>query len=267
MTLISSANFQLSINYIHHLFSAGNEYSVHSPFVFNLLTQGIYKKNPDAVFTKIETIRKNLLHDKRELQVIDLGAGSSFDGLAKTRSIKTIAKNFAKAPSYCRLLYRITEYLKPSIMVELGTSLGISAMYQSAGNPSGKLFTLEGCPETAMAAVENFEKNNFNTISCLTGNFNETLPILLNELKVVDYAFIDGNHTYEATINYFELFKKHCHENTVLVFDDINWSSGMKKAWAKIKSDPAVTISLDFFLVGIVFFNKGFSKQDFLLRL
>lgn len=264
---INKKSITLTLGYLRHLLSAGNEHSVHSPFVFKLLTEGIYKKEHSPDFDRIEAIRRDLLSDKRELHVIDLGAGSTFDGNAKKRSVKEIANNFAKSSHYCKLLYHLTEYLKPSVMIELGTSLGISAMYQSAGNPNGTLYTLEGCPATAMVAVENFKKNNFSNIKCVTGNFNQTLPILLSEIKKTDYAFIDGNHTYEATMSYFQLFKNHCHENSVLVFDDINWSPGMKKAWKEIKADKDVTITLDFFLVGIVFFNKDFTKEDFLLKL
>ena len=50
------------------------------------------------------------------------------------------------------------------------------------------------------------------------------------------------------------LEKKHHH--SVFVFDDINWNEEMQKAWQEIKDHPEVTISLDLFYVGIIFFRK-----------
>jgi len=267
MSVISKRSVQISIAFLRHIMTAGNEHDVHSPFVFKLLTEGIYKKIEDPAFEKIENIRKELLKNTTELTVTDLGAGSSFNGNPKVRTVSEITRHFAKSPRYGRLLFHITQFLKPPVMIELGTSLGISAMYQSAGNSSGKLFTLEGCEQTAEFARNNFKMAGFDNIKCITGNFNQTFPEILESLKKVDYIFIDGNHTYEATKQYFVKSKSHLNENAILVFDDINWSEEMKRAWKEIKEDEDVTLTLDFFFVGLVFFSKNFSKQNIKLRL
>ncbi len=255
------------VSYISHYLAAGDEHSVHSPFVFNLLTDGVYLKKTEPVFKQIEAVRKQLEKDDREINVKDLGAGSSFDGRPNRRSILDITARFAKSPAHCKFLFRIARHLKPKTMIELGTSLGISAMYQSAGNNDARLYTLEGCPETANVARENFRNNNFYTINCITGNFDDTLPILLQDLKNMDYAYIDGNHTLSATLRYFHLLKYYHHQHSVIIFDDIYWSDEMQQAWQEIKSDKDVTISLDFYQFGIIFFNKDFTPQSFKLRL
>jgi len=255
-----------AFRFIEYYLKSGNEHDVHSPFVFNLLTNAIYKKDKEAVFTKIENIRKELLKNHKEIEVTDLGAGSSFDGRLKKRTISDITSKFSKSSRYGQMLYRIVNHLQPATMIELGTSVGISAMYQAAGNTNGMLYTLEGCPATAKVAAENIVKCGFNNIKSVIGNFDSSFPATLEEIKTADYIFIDGNHTYDATMRYFQIAKKHIHENSVIIFDDINWSNGMIKAWDDIKADPDVTISLDFFMRGMVFFNKGFTKQNFVLK-
>ena len=267
MSVINFKSIKLTLDYLRHYISAGDEHSVHSPFVFKLLTEGIYRKEREAPFDTIESIRKKLLNDQRTITITDLGAGSTFDGIPQKRKVSEIARNFAKSPGYSKLLFRLTQFFKPGSMIELGTSLGISAMYQSAGNNNVSLYTLEGCPNTASVAREIFKENNFRNIKCIIGNFDETLPELLKKIEKADYVFIDGNHTYEATMRYFRLLKNYIHENSILIFDDINWSDGMKKAWSEIKSDPEVTITIDFFLVGLVFFSKNYTKQNFMLRI
>jgi predicted O-methyltransferase YrrM len=253
--------------YINYRWTAGNEHAVHSPFVFDLLTKALYRKDAPAVFQKIENIRRSLKHNNRIINTIDLGAGSSFDGKVKTRSLAQTISWFAKPPKYGQALHRIVAHLRPSVMIELGTSLGISTMYQASGNPNGTLYTIEGCAETAAFAKENFRNAGITNIRQITGNFDIELPELLKTLQQIDYAFVDGNHTYAATIKYFQLLKARCHQDSVLIFDDINWSDGMQKAWSEIKADPDVTITVDFFAFGLVFFNSGFSKQNFVLKL
>lgn len=77
--------------------------------------------------------------------------------------------------------------------------------------------------------------------------------------------FFDGNHQEEATLQYFEACLKKTNEDSIFVFDDIHWSSGMTAAWNKIKAHPQVSISIDLFQLGILFFRKGQAKEDFVL--
>jgi hypothetical protein len=55
-------------------------------------------------------------------------------------------------------------------------------------------------------------------------------------------------------------------ENTIFVFDDIYWSTEMKKAWDEISARPEVTISIDLYDLGIIFFRNNQEKQHFVLK-
>ncbi len=104
-------------------------------------------------------------------------------------------------------------------------------------------------------------------IEAVIGNFDETLQPTLSAIENVDLAFIDGNHRYEPTIKYFEKILPKLKENSIVVFDDIHWSKEMEQAWNEIIQHNAVTLSIDLFFIGIVFFRKDFKeKQDFVVR-
>jgi predicted O-methyltransferase YrrM len=146
-------------------------------------------------------------------------------------------------------------HFKPRSCVELGSCLGLSAAYQATAlkiNNAGFLSTLEGSTEfskiasetLAFCSVESFAK-------VISGPFHTTLPLLLNRIDPIDYAFIDGHHDCDATLKYFDLFKSHSSQNALFVFDDISWSDGMKAAWEKISRDPAVETAIDLKKVGI----------------
>ncbi len=210
----------------------------------------------------IETMRKKLRKDRRVIQVTDLGAGSK-TGAARERSIRDMARHAAKSEKWGKTLARLAAELQPNHLIELGTSLGISAAYLASAVPKGKLVTLEGCPAIASEARKNLDSLEIKNVEIRTGHFDQTLPALLGELNSVDFAYVDGNHTEEATLRYFDWLKNKAQGHTVLVFDDIHWSSGMAEAWKKITADSRVTLSVDFFRIGVVFFDSRFSKQHF----
>ncbi len=165
------------------------------------------------------------------------------------------------------MLYRLAADLQPRNIIELGTCLGITTLYLQNAAPGAKVYTLEGCPETAGVAKETFQKAGINDVDLITGNFDDTLPDAIKNLKQLDFVFVDGNHQKEATLKYFEWCLPKIHEDTLLIFDDIYWSEGMKEAWNQIKAHPKVTVTVDLFWIGLVFFKSGRVKEDFLVRL
>jgi len=211
---------------------------------------------------EIENLRKKLKKDKRILVVNDLGAGSTFSK-SKERSVQSIA-NSALSPKWqCHLLYKTVNEFMPNTILEMGTSLGISTAYLSIGNPQATITTLEGAESIASIAMENFAKLRIKNIRLVYGNFDDTLPVLLKNYKKIDFAFVDGNHKKQATLDYFNQILNKSDEQTIMVFDDIHWSKGMEEAWDEIKNHPKTILSLDFFSFGIVFFNPRFGKGDY----
>ncbi len=184
---------------------------------------------------------------------------------ANKRKVSTIAKRTSIAPRYGKLLFRFVNYFQPNNILELGTSLGISTLYQAAGNLNASVTTIEGCPNIAKIAESNFEALNIENISLHVGNFDECLSVILKDFEKLDYVFIDGNHQMEATLRYFELILEKVHDGSIFVFDDIHWSSDMSNAWKSIINNKQVSLSLDFYQLGVIFFRKGQAKEHFKL--
>jgi len=251
--------------YLSHWWHAKDRHGTHSPFVYKLLDEVVYDERHFYAFETIAKRRKELLSDNSTIQILDLGAGSSINS-NKTRKISDIAKNSLKTDDLGQLMFRLVDRFQPRRMVELGTSLGISTLYQSLAFSQGKMHTLEGCPETAKIAQQTFNKAKTKNTELHIGEFGKTLPPLLKKLETVDWAFIDGNHQYAPTMDYFHLIVGKCHSESVLVFDDIYWSKGMTRAWEEIKSHEKVTCTLDLFHVGIVFLREGQKKEHFVVK-
>lgn len=247
-----------------YFFTADTKHSVHSPFVFDFVTNVMNSRKQKPSYHDFELVRSRLLKSDRKIKLLPLGAGKETEVVELP--LKDIAARSSKSARYAELLERICAYYRPQIALEIGTSLGLSAMYQASALQDGVLLTIEGNPDSASVAKYNFEKLGFNNIQLIEGNFNDVLPQLMSELPRVDYVFFDGNHSYDATMKYFEWCLSKAHNNTIFIFDDISWSEEMRHAWNKIIAHPSVTVSIDIFAMGIVFFRKEQEKEHFVIR-
>ena len=260
-------HFQLAKKFIHYYVTASNGkgHGVHSPFVFDFIKNVLNDKKEYQCYQPIESLRKQLFGDRRVIEVEDLGAGSlAVPG--KEKQISGIARSFVKPKKFAQLLFRIVQYYKTGTIVELGTSLGVTTAYLAA-NGSSKVFTIEGSENTALIAHENFQQLNLQNIQLVQGNFDDTLPRVLALAGKVDLAFIDGNHRAEPTLRYFNQLLSYSSEYTILIFDDIHWSAEMEAAWKEIQQHPSVTLTIDLFFIGLVFFRKDFKvNQHFTIR-
>lgn len=255
----------LILNYLKYFFKARNQHGIHSPFVYELYNNVIKDQTPFYIFNDIESIRAKLLLSNIQIEINDFGAGSTVNK-SNRRNISDIAKNSLKAPKYAQLLFRLVHRFKPTNVLELGTSLGISTMYLAASNSKINVTTVEGCPNISKVAQINFDKLGLKNINLINQPFETFLPDYLKTVSTLDFVFFDGNHTKEATLNYFNLCVEKTNQQTVFVFDDIYWSKGMNEAWNEIKQHPKITTTIDLFAVGIVFFNPDLSKEHFVLR-
>ena len=255
--------FKQTKKYIKYLVTAKTRHGVHSPFVYKLIDECIYCKIKYPELKIIEESRKKLQNSKVSIEIADFGAGSKIN-ISKSRFVSDIAKHSAKDAKYGRLLFNLCRYLNPKIGIELGTSLGISAMYQTFGADKMQLYTLEGCSNTANIAIYNLK--DFPNVNVSVGPFESTLEDILSRICKLDYVFFDGNHQKQPTLDYFNkcLVKKH--NDTIFIFDDIHWSEGMEEAWEIIKSHNEVTVTIDMFMVGLVFFRKEQPKEHFIIR-
>lgn len=250
----------------YFLFSKHSKgFGIHSPFLFELITLVFDDKTDKVAYRKIDLLRSELLKSTESITVTDFGAGSKLFK-SNIRNVSDIAKYSSVKKKYGELLYRITEYFKPKSILELGTSFGLSSAYMAMGNPNSKVVTIEGCQQISSVAQDNFFLLGIKNITLVNGKFEEILPLTFFDLGTLDLVFFDGNHTKLATLNYFEQCVNYSNNDSVFIFDDIHWSTEMEEAWNEIKQNKKVTLTIDIYQFGIVFFKKQLQKQNFVVR-
>jgi predicted O-methyltransferase YrrM len=241
---------------------AQTKYYIHSPFVYQFYLHILESQASDQP-PDIHLLRKKLLQNYNKISITDMGA----DPGEKKKTISQIASKSSIPSKYGTVLLHLVQYYSPTEIIELGTCLGIGTSYLAIADPASRITTIEGSKALTDIAAENFATLKFNNIRQVTGHFDVKLPEVLDGLSKVDLAYIDGNHRYEPTLQYFNLLMEKAHEGCILVFDDIYWSREMTAAWTAIKKDPRISLTIDIYRFGIAFMHRDkLAKEDFTLR-
>jgi predicted O-methyltransferase YrrM len=259
---------RLAVKYLRYYFSASNGrgHGIHSPFVYDFVRRVLQDKKRYTDYSRIGDLRRRLKKDGTILEIEDLGAGSAI-GAGKRRSISELAGHAAKPARLGQLLFRIARYYQPGVLLELGTSLGLSTAYLAAGSINGRVWTIEGSAAIAAQAGKNFQSLEMGNVEQIVGDFDQTLHPALDRIGRPELVFVDGNHRREPTLRYFGLLAGTMSSSSVLIFDDIHWSEEMEQAWDAIRADPRVMLTVDLFFIGLVFFREEFKiKQHFTIR-
>ena len=249
---------------LRHFLKAGyyNGHRVHSPNIFNFFKYVIFSK--EKFDYSLAENAYTLFRKSREL--ISITTFGAKGGKTKDVKISALARKSSSKGKYGRLLLRTANFLQPRKILELGTSLGIGTLYLSAGSPDSKIITIEGCTSIHNLARESFTGNNAKNIEAINSDFDGVLENIIAENQDIDLVYIDGNHTYKSTLYYYELFSSRLESSAVLLFDDINWSKGMSKAWREIVKDSKSTVTIETARMGIIFLNPKLTPKHYCTR-
>lgn len=242
---------------LRYLWAGKSRYHIHSPFVFKLVNGVLRDKRPFYDLQAIKTQRNRLLNDRTTINIQEVSTTNA--PIATT--VATLTRRTAIPKKYGELLFRLVNYYQAQRILEVGTGLGISTAYISCANRSAQVIGLEG--DEARADVA---RKVLSALRCpvdvRVGKFEDTLQQAVLNLGEIDMVFLDGNHKLEPTLQYFEVILPALHENSLVIVDDIYWSAEMLSAWEILKSHPRVTLSVDLYRMGLLFFTLDFKQPQ-----
>ncbi len=281
--------------FLKHFFSSWNTTGegIHSPYLFELVRFIIRDRNAYYCFADIERRREYLKACDDELDVVDFGSRGSKEGTHIRRKVSFIAKNHLESPKVGQMLFRLVNFLgehekRPLQILELGTSLGLTTAYLASPDSRNNVRTYEGSGEVLKVAQGVWRALKLENISWKEGNIDDTLlpsdlsllsnaPARIKESSAnscqssshsrIDIAYVDANHTYEATMRYADFLLERLNQKGVLAIDDIHYSEEMERAWNELKADPRVTTSMDLYHLGLLFVDPHYLKRHYKIRL
>lgn len=247
--------------FLNYWLNKEDKYSLQGPFISGFYTElKSYLKKELQQQDPFVRERAILSTDRGQIQVVDYGAGSK-----KLKERKRITSQIYKYSTTKRKFSTIYSFLIAQTpaehVIELGTCLGINTLYLSQ-ETKGKLYSFEGSPSLVEKARSLHQSPQ---IEYMEGEINDTLPLHLQAKGKVDFVLIDATHTKEATLRYFQIILPYLHEKSIVAIADIYWSREMTTAWKEILRTTEVSLSLDFYECGVLFFRKGITKSHHVL--
>ena len=225
---------------------------------------GLEEPDEGAWFQRIEAIREKMSRSTTIIEDVDYGSGAPSDtptdeemaaGRDDTITLGNQTRLSSLPPVWCRVLFHLIRAHRPTSCLELGTSVGISALYQAAAlsiNGSGTLITLEGAAKIADRAKKNARASGLANVEVVVGRFLDTLDDVLARTKPIDWAFVDGHHDERATVDYCSRIIPAMSPDGILVLDDITWSDGMLHAWHEVSRRDDVAFAVDLHQIGVI---------------
>lgn len=256
-------------------------HGVHSPFIYDFLTTVIRNKSDDRIVSHVESLRSEMLADSRNISITDLGAGS-LRMKEKERRVRDIARAAALPAKEAGLLTRMVQgsmyrlqgdqlrtqssgHSEDGIILELGTSLGISTLAMALAAPGHRVVTVEGCPALAQIAAANLARHGAGNATVMNMEFSEALDKVKADGEEVTFAFIDGNHRGEALAYYARRITE-MGEEMIIIADDIRLTRDMYSGWKSIVRERLAPASMETLRFGILFRIKGITPGNYRIR-
>ncbi|NJN42718.1 MAG: class I SAM-dependent methyltransferase [Flammeovirgaceae bacterium] len=247
--------------FVRHWLNEVDDHSLHSPFFFDFYKNVVRNTAGLGAFKPFEDLRLKLIENTTPITIEDLGS-TPVNGTQPT--IGTVASTSLSPQKFAALYNRILHYQSATKVLELGTSMGLTALYLSQ-YPGSQIYTFEGNKTLANIALTHFEYFEKKNIHLIEGKIDSTLPEFLQRPGNFSFVLMDANHRYEPTIRYFKWLVKRLDEKSIVVIDDIYRSPEMEKAWNELRRHDLVYGSIDLYRCGILFFDTRINKQHFTL--
>ncbi len=237
---------------------ASTIYDLHSPLVYGLIQS--LKSKKGLIDHDLIALRRRLKRDGTPLPPAQTGAGSA-RSWKKRRTVGSVARFSVSPVRHCQTLYGLVQWRQPAHVLELGTSLGLSALYLQRGHTGARVVTIEGDEHIASVARQTLamagQRQQAPVPDLRVGLFDQILAAVLAELTTVDLVFIDGDHTRSAVLRYVDQLRPHLSARALVIVHDIYWSADMKAAWRELQGCSDPFISIDLFDMGILVFDPS----------
>jgi len=258
--------YQLLKGIDYYLFSKhGRGYGIHSPFIYDFIRNVLLEA---CSYDKCSPVKKEFkaFASKIEYLVSNHNIGAGSNSIANNNSFKRLAKTSGLPKKYLSLLCRIVDYYQFSNLLELGTCCGLTSATLASSRPDIHVTTVEGNEDRFNLAKQFFQHLELKNVTSYHNQFNSQLRELKTKDIFYDLIFIDGDHTYDATVKNYDEALLLLKPNGIIVLDDIYWSKGMTEAWEYVKSSNSAVVTIDLYRLGIVFLDRKQAKQHFTIR-
>ena len=225
-------------------------FGVHSPFVYDLITNVIEETCGYYAYYDISLVRLQLLQNEQFIQY-----------RGKRTTVKRALKQYGISTKEGEFLFRIANHYKPRTILSVGSSMGFAPLYLTRYDSTVQCVTLECEQDLADITTHFLNKEKNPALSIKTGAYHALLPKSIEQIQRIDCVFIGkdvGVYDWDTT---FEQCKSFIHDATFFVLAGIRSSTEKQNYWMQFRQHPSVTVAIDLFDLGLLFFQPKLHKM------
>ena len=240
----------LGITWLYRKLFCRKGFGVHSPFVFDLITNVIGDTFAYYSFKDISLIRKKLIKK-----------GKSVFCKGRQLTVKKAIRQYGTSTKEGEFLFRLTNRYKPRKIIAFGSSLGLTPLYLSRYDSTVQCVTFESEPDFAKTAARLLKKETNSSLQIRTGSYRELACKITEKFTSIDCIIFDKNIEISDIESIFNHFLPYIHAKTFWVLADIRSSIEKKRFWEQMCRHPRVTVAVDLYQMGLLFVDPKLRKR------
>ncbi|MDR2231711.1 MAG: hypothetical protein LBE56_01155 [Tannerella sp.] len=225
-------------------------YGIHSPFVFDLITDVIEEDSAFYAYHTFSMIREQLLEDDRIIH-------------CKGRKLKVrkALQQYVISQPEGEFLFRLANYLKPESILAIGSSMGFAPLYLAKYNSNVQCITLENEADLAHIADQLLHKESNRSFPVITGSYRDTIHDSIAHFRQIDCLFLAKEIKDDDSNVIFQQCLPLLHDKSYVVMAGIRSTSAKFQRWKQLCQHPRVTVAIDLVDLGLLFFNPKLHKK------
>ena len=232
-----------AINRLYRVIFCRGGHGVHSPFVFDLITTVIEEKRFYYCYERLKLVRESLLENRDRVVFNNRGY-----------TVNEFLKRFCFSEREDMLLFRLANRFQPRTIYIHGCDLGLAPLYLTSWSEGAVCTVIESEPSLAAIAQKTIVEHPSASI-----DFHTSFNPENTENRIFDFIVLGKTFSIDA----FESFLPYINDNSIIVISDIHSSEKNRKIWKRICVAPKVTVTIDLYSLGIVFFNPKLHRKTY----
>lgn len=200
-------------------------HGIHSPFLFSFITKVVEEKDPYYAYEDIDLFLKSYPVRNRKSTRLD------------------------------RLMFRMVNYFAAKSVLEIGAKSGIGVLYLTA--PSSEIVYQSACCKINSSIQEYIADHWERNVS-----FHSDLGVTQEKQDciVIDMRGLDNNWT-----DIYEYVADLIHEESFVILKNIRTNKEANSLWKQFRANDKVSVSLDLYNIGILFFNPKLYRRNYII--
>ncbi|MDR1381406.1 MAG: hypothetical protein LBJ47_08010 [Tannerella sp.] len=231
-------------------------YGVHSPFAFDLITNVIEEKRPFYCYEMLDNMRLQLRRESRCLRCGD-----------RELTAKQALRRLCFSAQGYRLLFRLANRFHPGKILAVGSGMGLTPLSVTACSTDAGCVVFEPEPSVAVIARNLIKKYARSSIGVHVGMPGEPEPPDLNRFDFIVWGTSGAERGAGFAADFspeaFEKLLRYAADESVMIISGINGSRAAKKTWKGICAHPGVSVTMDLYSLGIVFFSPKLNRKTY----